>query len=220
MLTLSDAFVMYLRHISDVVRLRTRRIGNAIATLPTVPHHAIDKVEGLICTTRESLLGSGAWRAAFATEMQHRPFYSAMQIHSDGSSARCDVCGRSSSAQDAYRVYLYGPAYDTRTMWSSGVRRSLEEEAGWWNAVPEVVWDNDSNENASESDECVDLCSESSGDNKFAEEVLPFWKRRWPKKLMQEKESVWNVTNHCKRRTQLYHTLLHYKLRLLLKARN
>mmetsp|Transcript_15052 Transcript_15052/g.15797 ORF Transcript_15052/g.15797 Transcript_15052/m.15797 type:complete len:165 (+) Transcript_15052:337-831(+) len=46
-----------------------------------------------------------------------------------------------------------------------------------------------------------------------------WWKKSWPIELTREKESRWSVTSHCMRRTQLYHTLLHYKLRLLLKVK-
>lgn len=36
---------------------------------------AARKVQNLICTTRESLLGSGAWRGEFLKELKSRPFY-------------------------------------------------------------------------------------------------------------------------------------------------
>lgn len=48
---------------------------------------------------------------------------------------------------------------------------------------------------------------------------VPWWKRRWGKELTADPETKWLVTSHCKRRTQMYHSLLHYKLRLLLKIR-
>ena len=45
------------------------------------------------------------------------------------------------------------------------------------------------------------------------------WQTRWPLQLVAEKESSWELSSHCKHRTQLYHTLLHYKFRLMLKIR-
>ena len=51
------------------------------------------------------------------------------------------------------------------------------------------------------------------------EDNLPWWQRKWGKDLAAEAETEWVVNSHCKRRTQMYHSLLHYKLRLLLKIR-
>jgi len=46
-----------------------------------------------------------------------------------------------------------------------------------------------------------------------------WWKQKFPKELTREKESVFYLSAHCKSRTRLYHTLLHYKFRLLLNIR-
>eukprot|EP01032_Pedospumella_encystans_P009875 gene9875-11589_t len=46
-----------------------------------------------------------------------------------------------------------------------------------------------------------------------------WWKQKFPKDLTREKESVFYLSAHCKSRTRLYHTLLHYKFRLLLNIR-
>jgi len=48
---------------------------------------------------------------------------------------------------------------------------------------------------------------------------VPWWRRRWPQSLVRETESSWELAAHCRGRTQLYHTLLHYKFRLLLKIK-
>lgn len=46
------------------------------------------QIENLLCTARESLLGSGAWNKEFYSELQARPFYqsisTAMCIGSSG----------------------------------------------------------------------------------------------------------------------------------------
>ena len=39
---------------------------------------ATRQIENLICTNRESLLGSGAWNSEFYTQLQNRPFYHAI----------------------------------------------------------------------------------------------------------------------------------------------
>jgi hypothetical protein len=49
---------------------------------------------------------------------------------------------------------------------------------------------------------------------------IPWWKKKWSKELLKEKESRWSVADHCRCRTQMYHTLLHYKARLYLKIRD
>ena len=49
--------------------------------------------------------------------------------------------------------------------------------------------------------------------------IKNWWKQRFPKQFIQEKERMFNLSIHCKNRTRLYHTLLHYKFRLLLTIR-
>lgn len=48
---------------------------------------------------------------------------------------------------------------------------------------------------------------------------IQWWERKLPRSLHREEETTWHLALHCKYRTQLYHTLLHYKFRLLLKIR-
>ena len=59
------------------------------------------------------------------------------------------------------------------------------------------------------------LDDDSEGD----ETSIPWWQRKWGRDLIAEPETKWVVNSHCKRRTQLYHLLLHYKFRLILKIR-
>ena len=49
--------------------------------------------------------------------------------------------------------------------------------------------------------------------------IKNWWKQRFPKQFIQEKERMFHLSIHCKNRTRLYHTLLHYKFRLLLTIR-
>ena len=54
------------------------------------------QVEDLICTYRESLIGSGAWNAEFCEELQTRPFYHAHRCTDQMLSMLC----KSSSGYD------------------------------------------------------------------------------------------------------------------------
>ena len=47
----------------------------------------------------------------------------------------------------------------------------------------------------------------------------PWWQARWPRRLLKEKEASFFLAAHCKSRSQMDHTLLHYKARLFLKIR-
>lgn len=49
--------------------------------------------------------------------------------------------------------------------------------------------------------------------------VRAWWKQKFPRELTKEPESAFFLSTHCKNRTRLYHTLLHYKFRLLLTIR-
>jgi hypothetical protein len=44
--------------------------------------------------------------------------------------------------------------------------------------------------------------------------------QKWPGNLTRAKEAKYQLSGYCRGRTQLYHALLHYKLRLLLKVRD
>lgn len=46
-----------------------------------------------------------------------------------------------------------------------------------------------------------------------------WWKQKFPRELTKEPETAFFLSYHCKNRTRLYHTLLHYKFRLLLTIR-
>jgi hypothetical protein len=82
--------------------------------------------------------------------------------------------------------------------------------------------DDDNGDEEEEDEENDDIGDEESGD-KDRSKVLPkacvWWKSKWPGALTSGKESRWMLSGHCCNRTQLYHTLLHYKLRLFLKVR-
>lgn len=47
------------------------------------PEHkiALRKIEGLICTSRESLLGSSAWKGEFYEQLKSRPFYTVLEVY-------------------------------------------------------------------------------------------------------------------------------------------
>lgn len=87
---------------------------------------ACKAIENLICTHRESLLGSSAWGQDFLKDLQSRPFYMVNTLVSC-SDTRCAACGRSSQKPD-HIVRMFGPSYDANCLWSSK----------WIDAIPEV----------------------------------------------------------------------------------
>lgn len=96
----------------------------------------------------------------------------------------------------------------------------------WRGGVVEVVVlsdDEGEEEDEDEDDEDDDEDEDESGKDRFqdrkAAHACKWWKKKWPGDLTRGKESRWFLSGHCCNRTQLYHTLLHYKLRLILKIR-
>jgi hypothetical protein len=61
------------------------------------------QIENLLCTSRESLIGSGAWNKEFYAELQARPFYNCSRTMLCGSSGggggggMCRACPADSS---------------------------------------------------------------------------------------------------------------------------
>lgn len=51
------------------------------------------------------------------------------------------------------------------------------------------------------------------------QQAKQWWEAKWSQALSADPDSTWNLATHCKNRTHLYHTLLHYKFRLMLKVR-
>jgi hypothetical protein len=116
-------------------------LGNCLITKNYSPssHHvsAARQVENLVCTHRESLLGSSAWKPDFLKELQSRPFYMVKRASShcfhdcndygeDGE--KCQACGRSSQRPD-HEIALFGPSYDSKKIWDSH----------WINLVPKAL---------------------------------------------------------------------------------
>ena len=79
--------------------------------------------------------------------------------------------------------------------------------------------DDDEEEDENEEGEDEEDDDDDEGDDPDApRRMLPWWQRKWPQAMLREKESKWRLADHCRSRTQLYHTLLHYKFRLFLKV--
>lgn len=207
---------------------------------------AVRQIEGVVSTTRESLLGSGAWRQDFLKELQFRPFFMATRnsLHDNGD--RCAVCGKSSHATE-FKIHLFGTRYDARKMYetrrwdnllpldlfsswrqdfSYPTRHIDERSSPRTPSRPNQVYSLLDDENSDEED---DNDGDGDGDEEDDEEEdkessYAVWyknaARVWPSELMNGKESSWESAGHCRNRTQTYHTLLNYKLRLLLKVRD
>ena len=74
------------------------------------------------------------------------------------------------------------------------------------------------NEEEDEEEEGEGGDEDGEGAPGLSRHILPWWQRKWPRAMLREKESRWRLADHCRSRTQLYHTLLHYKFRLFLKV--
>eukprot|EP01039_Chlorochromonas_danica_P009958 gene9958-11008_t len=289
LLSMEEAFATYIEMLARVLINATLRQDILQEASPAFQkyYQASKTIENVICTHRESLLGSSAWQREYLQSLQSRPFFVAQSFAHciTCSEERCEACGRIAQRPD-HLVRMYGPSYDGNRIWSARM---------WVKAIPEFLFlesyqdapdegvhsndvstishhtkdrykrrnkqfkafekkkhlllpeerdfgvevvndedddddsnktDNDSHEDKEveeeeallpqevENETMIDL-SESDGeiDNKW-------WLRKLPQRLNYgETEVKFNLAAHCKNRSQLYHTLLHYKFRLLLKVR-
>ena len=87
---------------------------------------AVKQIEDIICTTRESLLGSGAWNREYTQHMQTRPFFTVAFKEEDRDMVPCAACHRKSKwlangSEPPIRTvaYMYGTEYDARRVWNS-----------------------------------------------------------------------------------------------------
>eukprot|EP01033_Poteriospumella_lacustris_P013536 gene13537-9688_t len=270
--TLEEAFAKYLELLGKVLISPSFRRQIQERSLSRHQMVAYDKacrqIENLVCTHRESLLGSSAWQGDFLQELQHRPFYMCPQSTVAGAAAagccgddhRCAACGR--AAKEAFfNVYLHGPSYDGMAIWSQKWVQSLPtcvflhrddeedaEDADDFDAADRAdrnrrLSGNKRNrshrylsyEEAAEAAEQGQLAEggglSSSGDaagdvidmtdasDQPSTATAKWWNKALPRALNQESETRWELSIHCKNRTNLYHTLLHYKFRLMLKKR-
>lgn len=198
------------------------------------------QIENKICTMRESLLGSGAWAgggSAFARELQCRPFYiPGGQMDSLGYDEKCAACNRTSKSSLPFAIYLFGAIYDAKDVWMKQNWVDLMPKCIFFHYERQKSLKNDEkltkkSNTGHDSDYSSDDESTSSGDDDSdrdggrsdsdpsANARCQWWVRKWPGKLTAGNESRWYLSGHCKGRTQLYHAMLHYKLRLLLKIR-
>ena len=185
------------------------------------------QIEDLICTTRESLLASGAWNTEFAKHIQSRPFFTVAHREEDPDCVKCAACNRRSKWLPGSPVplriaaYMYGTKYDARTVWTSG---------NWAEHMPPEVfmWSDDKkkkdkddggdeDEDDSDDDDDDDDDDEKEDDLDTSEK---WWLRKWPQRLMAGKDKKFLLGCACAGRSQMYHNLLHYKFRLLLRVRS
>lgn len=132
-------------------------------------------VEDLLCTKRESLLGSMAWQASFVEDIRSLPHYHALDLPSVERTDLCDVCNRHRHPC-AYKIVLFGVRYDGLEVWQS---------ARWDRSLP---------------------CDIS----KLGEDG-------WEGDAKKEDKVEYNSGSTCKMKTQVYHGMFHYKLKLLVR---
>jgi hypothetical protein len=84
------------------------------------------------------------------------------------------------------------------------------------------LYDSDDNEEGVEEEEEERSINMNNEYDENEKERMKVWQKvlhQYPRELTRGKESSWPAGSHCRIRTQTYHTLLHYKIRLLLKVR-
>jgi hypothetical protein len=183
----------------------------------------------------------------FARELSCRPFYitgaRVDMLKDSGCDERCAACNRVSKTAAPIHVYLFGQPYDAKEVWMSQTWDTLvpksvfvHTERGNAQAQAQKARRREAGVHAGgREEEVVELGSSSEGDSSSAGDEdddeeedeedretharTAWWARKWPGKLTAGKESRWLLSGHCKHRTQLYHSMLHYKMRLLLKIR-
>jgi hypothetical protein len=92
------------------------------------------QVENLICTNRESLLGSSAWRPEFLNQLCSRPFYSVNHLGAHSCGEKCEACGRTSQRPDfqvrsVFQIGDFSVLHMPRRCISSG-RRTTRARCG------------------------------------------------------------------------------------------
>ena len=151
----------------------------------------------------------GAWeRSRWDREMPHEAYF---DWKKDGGGGGCSG-GASGSGRGREVVHLSDSEEDGEDGedggWeeSRGRRRGDEEER-------------DEEEDEEEGDDDEEEEEDEEDDDGRGPRQLPWWQQKWPKAMLRDPETRWQMADHCRSRTQLYHTLLHYKLRLFLKVK-
>jgi hypothetical protein len=251
------------------IKENSKKSGAYISTERIKQYLQVSKqIEGLMCTSRESLLASSAWRGEFNDELKSRPFFYVTDLPNSCEDMKCQACNRSGKTVNR-RIHLFGPMYNSGLCWNaakwdqympmsfklnddetdsdesenqSPLKRVGRSPGGLKGSVitGEIMGRSSSlggrNETSSGTRKKVIALSDSDEDmvissdeydsmdgsdcikkNFIESNNIPWWKNKWPKELLKEKESQWSVADHCRCRTQMYHTLLHYKARLFLK---
>ncbi len=112
-------------------------------------------------------------------------------------------------------MFLFGQRYDAPRLWSA-VR--------WDRELHQSMYYHARNDDAfvSDSDEDSDVADQRVGGwegKEMATKRWSWWSRNVPMALQGGRDTVLPLGTTCKTRSTLYHHLLHYKFRLLLKVR-
>ena len=243
-----EAFAIYIEYLAkslvdkDFVAKVHRESTSSVSSSSSKFASTARQTENLISTCRESLLGS-VWAPKFLEQVQNRPFYMRNVCDHD-EDERCAACNRTSKrARSAYQIHLYGTSYNARRVWDTG-RWDKEMPAALfiYNDDEEGVNDDDDEDDDNDDSDDDDDEEEDDDDSFIVNDdedededydndkkrkkkkkkltcAKPWWLQALPAGLTKGRESRWYLAGHCTFRTQMYHTLLHYKFRLLLKIR-
>jgi hypothetical protein len=157
---------------------------------------AVRQIENLICTHRESLLGSSAWKADFLKVLQTRPFYmvrkgaASCYFYDCGAGAsgwdeeRCQACGRSSQKPE-YQIHLFGPSYQACKIW----------ESNWIDFVPSLILLWKSSTKSAQKKGSVNSDKEKEKSSYEGEQKkLNWWEKKFTKELNAEPETSWQLS--------------------------
>ena len=193
-----EAFELYLEMLARSVADKGFREGmrkNPMSVRYGRYSNAKKKLEDLICTKRESLLGSMQWKLLWVQELRGRPKFEFFDILGKRPD-RCQVCGRRRHPC-AFEVKLSGPRYDSMALWES--RR-------WEGALPcrlEIFGTPEGDEKGreeGEEEEEEEEEEEGEDPDKPVEGMVGGW---------------WHAGSTCKYKSLCYSSMIHYKFNLL-----
>eukprot|EP00624_Nannochloropsis_granulata_P004388 evm.model.NODE_31868_length_15142_cov_18.426628.5 len=197
-----EAFVLYLEMLARSVADPAFREGmrkNPMGERYGRFSNAKKKLEDLICTKRESLLGSMQWKLLWVEELRGRPRFEFFDILGERPD-RCQVCGRRRHPC-AFEVRLSGPRYDSMALWES--RR-------WEEALPcrlEVLGTPEGEEEGREAEEEEGEREEEEEEGEGEEEE--------GKPVEGKVGGWWHAGSTCKYKSLCYSSMIHYKYYLL-----
>lgn len=154
-------------------------------------HAAAIQIENPLCTHRESSLSSTAWTKAYRNQLKSRPTYTVLDLDSSDHEHTCEACGRNNH-NVAYKVMFGGNSYDASRTYEI-LKKTRHTD--WERCLRSQRIQYDSND---EDDSNLNLSSDDDGQRNETSHA----------------KEVFKVGKYCRARSELYHSLLHYKYKV------